>query len=290
MQIGRFWQYITVNHYLPGSTLALFRIVYWLQLNRRVGPVVINITRVTFDLVTIISTYLATLAAFSLGILFVLNSKLYKHGENGASNKTKDNSTLKNERPEDMSFIAEIMVMFWALLNPGPDPETIPDIGISGIVANILFAIYQVINAIIFLNLLIAMMNSTMQKIEDKKLLYWKFVRTTVWLDFISVKHTFPPPWNLMIAVTFLPVYILGYIIYTLCRLRKQYFRTSNANGRSMKRKWDSTRNKCVMDPIEDQRRKAHAMLIHNLINRYLQEHSRINNSVKSSIQNNKIT
>ena len=167
---------------ISGATLALFRIVYWLQLNSRVGPIVINITRVALDLTTIISTYLATLIAFSLGIFFVLNSPIHS-----ASND-QTNSAISSDELH-ISFSSELMVMFWAVLNPGPEPDTISDKGVSGIMANVLFAIYQIILAIILLNLLIAMMNATTQKIAGKKLLYWKFVRTSVWMDFISTSR-----------------------------------------------------------------------------------------------------
>ena len=33
---------------------------------------------------------------------------------------------------------------------------------------------------VIFMNLLIAIMNTTMQEVHDKKLLYWKFVRAGI--------------------------------------------------------------------------------------------------------------
>ena len=35
---------------------------------------------------------------------------------------------------------------------------------------------------VIFMNLLIAIMNTTMQEVHDKKLLYWKFVRAGILL------------------------------------------------------------------------------------------------------------
>ena len=55
-----------------------------------------------------------------------------------------------------------------------------------GYVATGLLLLYQVLVVILLLNLLIALMNSTVQKVEDQKLLYWKFVRTSIWYEFFD--------------------------------------------------------------------------------------------------------
>ena len=180
---------------------------------------------------------------------------------------------MTNDEPQNISFSSELMVMFWAVLNPGPEPDTISDKGVSGIMANVLFAIYQIILAIILLNLLIAMMNATTQKIAGKKLLYWKFVRTSVWMDFISTSRYMPPPLNLIFFV-FLPVHLIGVSVYSISMLRKKsnrYQQTYVRNNSSC-RKSSRVKRKCTMDPVESERRKTHAALLHSLIKRYLQQ------------------
>ena len=54
--------------------------------------------------------------------------------------------------------------------------------GIRHIVSNGLFTMYQVTVVIILLNLLIAVMNATVQKVHDQTQLYWKFTRTSIWI------------------------------------------------------------------------------------------------------------
>ena len=210
--------------------------------------------------------------AFSLGIYFVLNSQL-NSTTSDISNKINNGTSFEDDGSEETSFASELMVMFWAVLNPGPDPDTISDKGLSGITANILFAIYQIILAIILLNLLIAMMNATTQKIADKKLLYWKFVRTSVWMDFISSRSYVPPPVNLLFLVL-LPFHLICITIYYLTRLGKKYigYQESRSANMSCRRKSGRVKKKCIMDPVECDRRKAHAILLHNLIKRYLQQ------------------
>jgi hypothetical protein len=123
------------------------------------------------------------------------------------------NASSEEGRPDELPFLRQIRVMIWTVLNPGPDTDAIPDEGLFGFVANHLFAVYQIIVVIILLNLLIAMMNSTTQKIADKKLLYWKFVRTRVWLDFISTRHIIPPPTDLLFIAFFGPIHSICYTI-----------------------------------------------------------------------------
>ena len=195
------------------------------------------------------------------------------------SNKIINGTHNYTEKYEAMTFLTDLRIMFWAVLNPGPDPDTISEKGLAGIMANILFAVYQIILAILLLNLLIAMMNSTMQKIEDKKLLYWKFVRTSVWLDFTSTKYFIPPPIILLAFVIFGPIHIIGYIIYTISTVCRKCSNPRGVVNNTSRKKHGSVRKKCVMDPIEGERRKEHAMLLHTLIKRYLQ------NDVEKNVQ-----
>ena len=70
-------------------------------------------------------------------------------------------------------------------------------------------AAYQIISAVIFMNLLIAIMNATMQEVHDKKLLYWKFVRAGIWLRFFDDRRALPPPYNLFNFITILKAFII---------------------------------------------------------------------------------
>ena len=73
----------------------------------------------------------------------------------------------------------------------------------------LLMAAYQIISAVIFMNLLIAIMNATMQEVHDKKLLYWKFVRAGIWLRFFDDRRALPPPYNLFNFITILKAFII---------------------------------------------------------------------------------
>ena len=52
--------------------------------------------------------------------------------------------------------------------------------------------------SIIFLNLLIATMNSTVQKMEDQKDMYWTYTRSAIWMEHFDFVAAFPPPFSLV--------------------------------------------------------------------------------------------
>ena len=146
-----------------------------------------------------------------------------------------------------------------------------------GSIATLLYASYQVTLVIVLLNLLIAMMNSTVQRIQDKKLLYWKFERTSVWLDFINEFFIVPPPLTIIFAMVILPLHLTAsglYGLWTLYRKlsNKKEIHISMIKDNKDADKTPSRRFRCKMDPKEGTRRKAHAQLMEKLIHRYLQK------------------
>ena len=65
----------------------------------------------------------------------------------------------------------------WKLLDPGPNKKydgiRIPDEGTLGLFATIIYFSYQAFIIVVGLNLLIAIMNSTVQRFDDKSQLNW---------------------------------------------------------------------------------------------------------------------
>lgn len=58
------------------------------------------------------------------------------------------------------------------------------------------------------MNLLIAIMNATMQEVQDRKLLYWKFVRAGFWIRFFDDNRALPPPYNLFNLCAYLKTFL----------------------------------------------------------------------------------
>ena len=157
--------------------------MYWFQLHDKVGPIVLNVSRVMTDIVTIFFVYIITIVAYTVGLVLVLNidlSILFRISKSLPSKMSNTSATHVNSSEfglgqyvdwnstsESGTTVREtIMTLFWATLGPG-ESDDIQAENLNGIVASVLFASYQILVAIIMLNLLIAIMNSSVQKVQD---------------------------------------------------------------------------------------------------------------------------
>ena len=172
------------------------------------------------DVVTMACMYLVVLLAFGSGIIFMGNKKIKAKIKCHLSKyRTLGHQPLDlNSQNEKIwtNFWKTVETMFWSLLGPGEEFKNKDDQGVStdlvseqGPFSLGLMGIYQIISAVIFMNLLIAIMNTTMQEVHNKKLLYWKFVRAGIWLRFFDESRALPPPYNLANFVTLLKTFII---------------------------------------------------------------------------------
>ena len=155
-------------------------------MNHQIGPVCINMNRVLGDVFSILVSYVLVCLAFSSGLVFVKN--LDVHTESGHTPYIED-------------FKHVFVCLIWKVLSPGPLDEereecaTISNFdGTKGHVVTALFVTFQILSIIILLNFLIAIMNSTIQRYQDRKQLYWKFSTTSIWMDFFSEHMEVPSP------------------------------------------------------------------------------------------------
>ena len=273
------FSFSTVYHYLclllspfSGSTLSIYLVGTWLQLSERFGPVIINVNRVAKDVGTIMLNYLVVLMAFSFGIYFVLKVNVIP-----LTSSLKDAGITMNEnKNEEVSLFEIYRTLWWVLLNPGPDPDAFPDEGFAGTLSNVLFLTYQIFTIIMLLNLLIAMMNSTMQKIEDKRLTYWKYERTMLWITFIDQTFVIPPPFSIFIMVLQILFYLICgaiYLVWSLYRKckNKKEVPISVIPLKDKTHSKSSKKYNCTMDPNEEKRRKRHATLLKKLLNNIIE-------------------
>ncbi len=179
--------------YGMAATSTTLSLLYWLQLHDRMGPLVINLRRVIFDVVTMAVIFAIIYFAFCAGITFLFYSTLQDTSASAATNHS--SFTLMQD-------------FFWALLDPG-QPDFDEELGTVSLMGSVTFVVYEVIVAIVFLNLVIATMNTTIQKLEDKRELYWSFNKTRMMLDFFETTSVVPCPWNLLQAWLVVPAVIL---------------------------------------------------------------------------------
>ena len=61
------------------ATQAISRLMYWLQLHEKIGPVVINMSRVIVDIFSLMGSYLLICLAFASGLVFVMTTEHYRY-------------------------------------------------------------------------------------------------------------------------------------------------------------------------------------------------------------------
>ena len=170
-------------------------------------------SRVINDLFTMAFTFAILLVAFTFGLVFVLDES-----------DMKDNSTRVIENDESVSAYAHKFanLMFglgFIFLDPGNDKvPDIPDTSGRGKFATFMFVIYMIFAVTILLNLTITLMNSTIQRFEDRRQLHWKCKRTSVLIEYFDCKLYLPVPFSFFLVVwtvVFLP--IMKFWIFFTC-------------------------------------------------------------------------
>ena len=161
-------------------------------------------SRVINDIFTMAFTFAILLVAFTFGLVFVLDES-----------DMKENSTRAIENNVSISAYAHKFanLMFglgFIFLDPGNDykPE-IPDSNGRGKFATFMFVIYNIFVITILLNLTITLMNSTIQRFEDRRQLHWKCKRTEVLIEYFDCKLYLPVPFSFFLVVwtvVFLPI------------------------------------------------------------------------------------
>lgn len=107
-------------------------------------------------------------------------------------------NSLPNMRNVFHSLNSTSKALFWAIFEPGnPDLVGCSE-GVSRKVTLTLWGFYNVLVTIIMLNLLIALMSSTMEAIQSGKIVNWKFHWTQLWMEYCFKSIILPPPMNLL--------------------------------------------------------------------------------------------
>ena len=238
------------------TTQSIIRWIYWLQLSERIGPLVINISRVIMDIFSVAGSYVLIALAFTFGLVFVLAyENYYKELKKNDVNGTIPYHVYAT------SFKEILIILAWSVLDPGSKSEelNIKHYSSRSNIAGILVMLYQIMIIIVLLNLLIAVMNATVQKCQDRKQLYWKFTRTSIWIEYFDRVSGIPTPFSIL--------NLFRYMVHGIVQLIK-VCRKNKSNNISMNESGLSAQSK-ICDSVNWDDRKKHANLMLKLIQRY---------------------
>ncbi|KAK3511793.1 hypothetical protein QTP70_023189, partial [Hemibagrus guttatus] len=176
-------------------TLGFIQLLEFLMFHHLFGPWAIIIKSLMKDLCRFAIILLLFLMAFSLSFSAIYQP-VYSKTSNDSMNCVSKNASEPLMTPLNLSVL-----LFFALFGLTERKELTNTKQICGL-TDLVFGIYLVVTVIVLLNLLIAMMSNTYQRIQDQSDTEWKFGRAILIRD-ISRKSGSPPPFNLLTDLFF---------------------------------------------------------------------------------------
>uniref|UniRef100_UPI003AAC8CAC short transient receptor potential channel 2-like n=1 Tax=Centroberyx gerrardi TaxID=166262 RepID=UPI003AAC8CAC len=107
--------------------------------------------------------------------------------------------------------------LFWTMFGvANQDYVDMPEFVVAEFVGRILYGIFTLVIVIVLLNMLIAMITNSFQKIEDDADVEWKFARSKLYLSYFREGLTMPVPFNIIPSpkATF---YLIRGIVRRIC-------------------------------------------------------------------------
>ncbi|XP_038065339.1 short transient receptor potential channel 4-like [Patiria miniata] len=184
------------------AVFAIATVVTFLRLliltvsSQLVGPLQISLGGMLFDIAKFIMVFIIVWFAFSLG----LNQIYQAYQEIDFTLCLAEG--LGDCRPGPFYDVGQSMLtLFWSLF--GLESLDIIKVnhakhGFTEAVGTILFALYMMFAVVVMLNALIAMMSNTYTRVEENSDTEWKFARARMWVHFLHVGGTVPPPFNVI--------------------------------------------------------------------------------------------
>ncbi|XP_016426463.1 short transient receptor potential channel 7b isoform X1 [Sinocyclocheilus rhinocerous] len=176
-------QIISEGLYAIAVVLSFSRIAYILPANESFGPLQISLGRTVKDIFKFMVIFIMVFVAFMIG-MFNLYSYYLGAKYNPAFTTVEESFKTLFWSIFGLSEVVSVVLKY--------DHKFIENIGY------ILYGVYNVTMVVVLLNMLIAMINSSYQEIEEDADVEWKFARAKLWLSYFDEGRTLPAPFNLV--------------------------------------------------------------------------------------------
>ncbi|XP_041055652.1 transient receptor potential cation channel subfamily C member 2b [Carcharodon carcharias] len=161
------------------SMLSLARLTSILPAHETLGTLQISIGRMIDDMMRFMFLLMIILTAFLCGI-----NNIYVHYV--------DLERLGN-------FNGTLQFLFWTMFGmEEPTSVDLTDFVVAEFVGRVLYGIFTIVMVIVLLNMLVAMITNSFQKIEDDADVEWKFARSKLYLCYFREGLTLPVPFNII--------------------------------------------------------------------------------------------
>jgi hypothetical protein len=203
-------QLVAEGLFAVATVMAHLRLLFLCQLNYYVGPMQVSLGKVLNDFGRFTTFLVIIMVAFTCGL-----GTLYGPY---AGMVRKDPESGKVTRQED-SFVSvanTFKTLFWGIFcmtsleapnvvvgstSAGRDDMDVQSHDFTQLVGYGLFAAFEVMMVIVMLNMLIASMSDTFERVADNAEYEWLFGRTKVYVNYMLLDDL-PPPFNLLPTTT----------------------------------------------------------------------------------------
>uniref|UniRef100_A0A8C8Z8W5 Transient receptor potential cation channel subfamily C member 3 n=1 Tax=Prolemur simus TaxID=1328070 RepID=A0A8C8Z8W5_PROSS len=199
-------QIISEGLYAIAVVLSFSRIAYILPANESFGPLQISLGRTVKDIFKFMVLFIMVFLAFMIG-MFILYSYYLGAKVNAAFTTVEESFKTLFWSIFGLSEVTSVVLKY--------DHKFIENIGY------VLYGIYNVTMVVVLLNMLIAMINSSYQEIEDDSDVEWKFARSKLWLSYFDDGKTLPPPFSLVPSPKSFVYFIMRIVNFPKCRRRR---------------------------------------------------------------------
>ncbi|XP_031797175.1 short transient receptor potential channel 3 isoform X4 [Sarcophilus harrisii] len=199
-------QIISEGLYAIAVVLSFSRIAYILPANESFGPLQISLGRTVKDIFKFMVLFIMVFLAFMIG-MFILYSYYLGAKVNPAFTTVEESFKTLFWSIFGLSEVTSVVLKY--------DHKFIENIGY------VLYGIYNVTMVVVLLNMLIAMINSSYQEIEDDSDVEWKFARSKLWLSYFDDGKTLPPPFSLVPSPKSFIYLIMRIVNFSKCRRRR---------------------------------------------------------------------
>ncbi|XP_032832997.1 short transient receptor potential channel 7-like [Petromyzon marinus] len=176
-------QIISEGLYSIAIVLSFSRIAYILPANESFGPLQISLGQTVKDIFKFMVIFIMVFLAFMIGMF-----NLYSYYRGAKVNRA------------FVTVEESFKTLFWSIFGLSEVASVVINYNHKFIenIGYILYGVYNVTMVVVLLNMLIAMINSSYQEIEDDSDVEWKFARAKLWISYFEQGRTLPVPFNLV--------------------------------------------------------------------------------------------
>ncbi|XP_077983684.1 short transient receptor potential channel 4-like [Glandiceps talaboti] len=217
------------------NIFSSLRMFYLFTANAQLGPLQISLGRMVEDICKFLCVMTLVLASFAVG----LNQLYYYYSTIDDHNLSCTGVTCDDQNNAYSTLFNAVETLIWTIFGLVDLSNTQVDAKhtFTEWIGAVMMACYCTTSIIVLVNMLIAMMNSSFQKIQSKADIEWKFARSRLWMSYFDEGGTAPVPFN--IIPTPKSVYrVLQWLKRTCCsrvnRLQRSATKTSRPENKRL--------------------------------------------------------